>query len=81
MIAQLARTLKEWHCNSFPVLIDETELWDWNVANKDFWSRLTKSLRSQKMSVTWAEEIDQKLASVFVPEKMSWATKTRSIRK
>jgi len=81
MIAQLARTLKEWHCNSFPDLIDETELWDWNVANKDFWSRLTKSLRSQKMSVTWAEEIDQKLASVFVPEKMSWATKTRSIRK
>jgi len=32
------------------------------------------------VSVTWAEKIDQKLASVLVPEKMSWATATRSIR-
>ena len=35
------------------------------------------------MSVTWAEKMDQKLASVLVhgPEKMSWAMATRSIRK
>ena len=39
MLAQLARTLTEWHCNSFTDLIDEMELWDWNVANKDLWSR------------------------------------------
>ena len=26
MLAQLARTLTEWHCNSFTHLIDETEL-------------------------------------------------------
>jgi len=26
------------------------------------------------VSVTWAEKMDQKLASVLVPEKMSWAT-------
>jgi len=55
MLAQLARTLIEWHCNSFTDLIDEMELWDWNIANKDFWSRLVKSLHSQKVSVTWAE--------------------------
>ena len=52
MLAQLARTLTEWHCNSFTDLIDEMELWDWNVANKDFWSRLAKSLHSQKVSVS-----------------------------
>ena len=38
-------------------------------------------MHSQKVSVTWAEKMDQKLASVLVPEKMSWATATRSIRK
>ena len=47
MLVQLARTLTEWHCNSFTDLIDEMELWDWNVANRDFWSRLAKSLHSQ----------------------------------
>ena len=81
MLAQLARTLTEWHCNSFTDSIDEMELFDWNVANKDFWLRLAKSLHSQKVSVTWAEEMDPKLTSVLVPEKMSWATATRSIRK
>jgi len=81
MLTQLARTLTEWHCNSFTDLIDEKQPWDWNVANKDFWWRLAKSLHSQKVSVTWAEKIDKKLASVLVPEKMSWATATRSIRK
>ena len=81
MLAQLARTLTEWHCNLFTDLIDEVELWDWNVANKDLWSRLAKFLHSQKVSVTWAKKMDQKLASVLVPEKMSWATATRAIRK
>jgi len=28
MPAQLARTLTEWHCNSFTDLIDEMELWN-----------------------------------------------------
>jgi len=36
MLAQLARTLTEWHYNSFTDLIDEMEMWDWNVANQDF---------------------------------------------
>jgi len=62
MLAQLARTLTEWHCNSFTYLINEMELWDRNVANKYFWSRLAKSLHNQKVSVTWAEKMDKKLA-------------------
>jgi len=33
------------------------------------------------VSVTWAEKMDQKLASVPVPEKMSWATAMQSIMK
>jgi len=57
------------------------ELWDWNVANKDFWSRLAKSLHSQKVSVTWAEKMDKKLASELVSEKTSWAMATQSFRK
>jgi len=81
MLAQLARTLKEWHCNSFTDLIDGMELWDRNVAKEDFSSRLAKSLYCQIVSVTWAGKMDTKLASVLVPEKMSWATATRSIRK
>jgi len=81
MLAQLARTLTEWHCNSFTDLTDEMELRDCNVANKDFWSRLAKLLHSQNVSATWAEKMDQKLVSVLVLEKMSWATTTRSIRK
>jgi len=52
-------------------MIDKMELWDWNVATKDFWSRLAKSLYSQKVSVTWAEKMDKNLASVLVLEKMS----------
>ena len=79
MLAQVVRTLAEWHCNSFTDFIDEMELWDWNVANKDFWSRLAKtlakslakSLHSQKVSATWKEKMDHKLASVLVPGKMS----------
>ena len=42
------------------------------MANKDFWSRLAKSLHSQKVPVTWAEKMDQKFASDLVPGKMSF---------
>jgi len=73
--------LTERHCILFTDLIDEVELWNWNEANKDFWSRLAKSLHSQNVAVTWAEKMDKKLASVLVPRKMSWAAATRSIRK
>ena len=70
MLAQLTRTLTQWHCNSLTDLIDEMEPWDWNVANKDFWSRFAKSLHSQKVSLIWAGKMDQKFTSVLVPEKM-----------
>jgi len=80
-LAQLAHILREWHCNFFTDLIDEMELCDCNVANKDSWSRLAKSVHSQKVSITWAGKMDKKLASVHVPEKMSRATATRSTRK
>ena len=40
-----------------------------------------KVVAQSKVSVTWAEKMDKKLASVLVPEKMSWATATRSISK
>ena len=76
MLAQLAHTLTEWHCNSFTDLIDEMELRDWNVANKAFWSRLARSLHSHM-----GRKNGQKLASVLVPEQMSFATATWSIRK
>jgi len=81
MIAQLERKLTEWHCNSYTDLNIEMELWDWNVTNKGFWPHLAKSLHSPKVSVTWAEKMDQKLASMLVPEKMRWAMATQSIRK
>ena len=42
---------------------------------------MAKLVHSRKMSVTWAEKLDIKLASVLFPEKMSWATATRSIIK
>jgi len=35
--------------------------------------------QSKKVSVTWAEKIDPKLASGLVLEKMSWATAMWSI--
>jgi len=53
MLAQLAGTLENWHCNSFTDWIDEIEMWDWNVTNKDLLSQSAKSLHSQKVSVTW----------------------------
>ena len=82
MLAQLART----HIDRVALQL----IWwlDWRNgavglerSKKDFWSRLAKSLHSQKLSVAWAGKMDQKLASMLVPEKMSWSTATRSIRK
>jgi len=81
MVVQSACTMTEWHCNSFNDLIDKMELWDWKVANRDVWSQLVELLQSPKVSVTWSEKMDPKLAPVLVPEKMSWATATRSIQK
>ena len=41
----------------------------------------TDVAQSKSVSITWAGKMDQKPASVLVPEKMSWATAMRSIKK
>jgi len=56
------------------------ELWKWNDATGDLWSRLTKALQQSNISVTWAEQSDSRLASVHTTGKLSWAAATRSIR-
>jgi len=56
------------------------QLWDWNVANKDFWSQLAKSLHSQKVSAILAETMDKKMASMLVPGNMSWVKTTSPSR-
>ena len=80
MLAGLKRTLDEWFCNSFAELIEEMELWKWDDATRDFWSRLAKILQQRNISVTWAEQLDSRLASVHTTGKLSWAAATRSIR-
>jgi len=61
-------------------LIGETELWKWDDATGDFWSRLAKALQQSNISVTWAEQLDSRLASVHTTGKLSWAAATRCIR-
>ena len=80
MLAGLNRTLNEWLCDRFVELIDEMELWKWDDATGDFWSRLAKALQQSNISVTWAEQLDSRLASVHTTGKLSWAEATRSIR-
>jgi len=79
MLAGLNRTLDERLCNSFAELIEEMELWKWDDATGDFWSRLAKALQQSNISVTWAKHLDSRLASVHTTGKLSWAAATRSI--
>jgi len=51
MLAGLKRTLDVWLCDSFVELIEEIELWKWDVATGDFWSRLAKALQQSNISV------------------------------
>ena len=69
MLAGLNRTLDEWLCDSFVELIEEIELWKWDDATGDFWSRLAKAQQSN-ISVTWAEQLDSRLASVHTTKKL-----------
>jgi len=80
MLAGLNRTVDEWLCDSFVELIEEMELWKWDDATGDFWSRLAKALQQSNISVMWAEQLDSRLASVHTTGKMSWAAAARSIR-
>ena len=61
-LAGLNRALDEWLCDSFAELIEEMELWKWNDATGDFWWRLAKALQQSNISVTWAEQLDSRLA-------------------
>jgi len=61
-------------------LIEEMELWKWDDATRDFWLRLAKVLQQSNISVTWAEQLDSRLASVHTSGKLSWAAATRSIK-
>ena len=79
MLAGLNRTLDEWLCDSSVELIDEMELWKWDDASRDFWSRPAKALQQSNISVTWEEHLDSRLASVHTNGKLSWAAGTRSI--
>jgi len=72
MLAGLNRTLDEWLFDSFA--------WKWNDATRDFWSRLAKALQQSNISVTWAEQLDSRLASKHTTGKLIWAAATRSIR-
>ena len=60
MLAGLNRTLDEWLCDSCVELIEEMELWKWDDATGDFWSRLAKALQQSNISVTWAEQLDSR---------------------
>jgi len=80
MLAGLNRILDEWLCDSFVELIEEMEVWKWDDATGDFWSRLAKALQQSNISVKWAEQMDIRLESVHTTGKLSWATATRSIR-
>jgi len=80
LLAGLHRTLDEQLCNSFAEQIEEMELWKWYDAARDFWSRLAKALQQSNISITWAEQLDSRLASVHATGKISWAAETRSIR-
>jgi len=80
MLAGLNRTLDKWLCDSFVELLEEMELWKWDDATGDFWSRLAKALKQSNISITWAEQLDSRLASVHTTGKMSWAAATRYIR-
>jgi len=82
MLAGLNCTLDEWLCDSFAELIEEMELWKWDDATGDFWSRLrlAKALQQSNISFTWAEQLYSRLASVHITGKLSWAAATRSIR-
>ena len=79
MLAGLNRTLDEWLCDSFVELIEEMEKWKWDDATGDFWSRLAKALQQSNIVVTWAEQLDSRLASVHTTGKLTWAAATRSL--
>jgi len=53
MLTRLKRTLDEWLCDSFAEQIEEMELWKWDDATGDFWSRLAKALQQSCSRATF----------------------------
>jgi len=47
--AELNSTLDECLCDSFAELIQEMEMWKWDDATEDFWSRLAKALQQSNI--------------------------------
>ena len=45
LLAGLKRTLDEWLCDSFAEPIEDMELWKWDDAKEDFWSKLAKAVQ------------------------------------
>jgi len=56
------------------------DLWKWVDATGDFWSRLAKASQQSNISVTWAKQLESRLASVQITGQMSRAAATRSIK-
>jgi len=78
LLAGLERILDEWPCDSFAELIEEMEVWKYNDATGDIWSRPAKALQQSNISDTWVEQLDSR--PVHTTGKMSWAAAaTRSI--
>jgi len=78
LLAGLNRTLDEWLCDYFAELIEEMELWKWDDATGDFWSRLAKALQQSFITAMCAEQSGSRLAPVHTNRKMSWDAATRS---
>ena len=49
------------------------ELWKWDDTTGDFWSSLAKALQQINISVTWAEQLYSRLASMHTTGKLSLA--------
>jgi len=81
LLAGLNHTWDEWLCDTFAEPIEEMELWKWDDATGDFWSRLAKALQQSNIAVTWAEQLDSRLASVHTTAhwQLSWAAATKYI--
>jgi len=81
MLAGLNRTLDEWLCNSFAELIEEIELWKWDYATGDFWSRLAKALQQSNIRLSHVGRVVGQQTGISAYHwKNELSSATRSIR-
>jgi len=50
LLAGLNNTSDKWLCDSFAELIEKMEMWPWDYATGDFWTRLAKALHQSNIS-------------------------------